>query len=64
MSMYHGISDTEPSLIYTGTEGFRFSICKARLLGRGNYFAEIIVLADQYSYLLHDETFVKFSCLR
>ena len=50
ISVYHGTGGTEPSLIYTGTEGLDFRFAREGYWGRSNYFAESILLADQFSY--------------
>ena len=57
ISVYHGTGGTEPSLIYTGTEGLDFRFAREGYWGRGNYFAESILLADHFSYQIPRSNF-------
>ena len=54
LNLFHGTRNTDPSLIYSGEEGFDMRFCEQGMWGRGNYFAANALYSHAYSHRTHD----------
>ena len=57
LTVYHGTSETDPSLIYTGTEGLDFRLSGEGFWDRGNYFAGEVNMANRFAYKVPKSNF-------
>ena len=48
--LFHGTSNTDPSLIYNGEEGFDMRFCRRGMWGEGNYFAVDANYSHSYAH--------------
>ena len=53
--LFHGTSETDPSLIYNGEEGFDMRFCTKGMWGLGNYFAVNASYSHHYAHRVSGE---------
>ena len=53
--LFHGTSETDPSLIYNGEEGFDMRFCSKGMWGVGNYFAVNASYSHSYAHRVSGE---------